>query len=50
VPNARVERLPDASHWVQVDRPEWVNALLLDFLADLRPAAVGAVIDAAARP
>ena len=33
VPNARVERLPDASHWVQNDRPERVNALLLDFLA-----------------
>ena len=32
VPNARVERLPDASHWVQQDRPERVNALLLDFL------------------
>jgi epoxide hydrolase 4 len=36
VPHARVERLPDASHWVHVDRPERVNALLLDFLADLR--------------
>jgi epoxide hydrolase 4 len=33
VPNARVERLPDASHWVQNDRPERVNQLLLDFLA-----------------
>ncbi len=32
VPNARVERLPDASHWVQLDRPERVNALLLEFL------------------
>jgi epoxide hydrolase 4 len=32
VPNARVERLPDASHFVQNDRPEQVNALLLDFL------------------
>jgi epoxide hydrolase 4 len=31
-PNARVERLPDASHWVQNDRPERVNQLLLDFL------------------
>jgi epoxide hydrolase 4 len=36
VPHARVERLPDASHWVHLDRPERVNALLLDFLADLR--------------
>jgi len=34
VPDARVERLPDASHWVQQDRPERVNALLLDFLED----------------
>jgi pimeloyl-ACP methyl ester carboxylesterase len=32
VPDARVRRLPDASHWVQQDRPERVNALLLDFL------------------
>jgi pimeloyl-ACP methyl ester carboxylesterase len=32
VPDARVERLPDASHWVQQDRPEKVNALLLEFL------------------
>lgn len=32
VPNARVERLPDASHWVQQDRPEKVNELLLGFL------------------
>jgi pimeloyl-ACP methyl ester carboxylesterase len=32
VPNARVEKLPDASHWVQMDRPEKVNSLLLEFL------------------
>jgi pimeloyl-ACP methyl ester carboxylesterase len=32
VPDARVERLPDASHWVQQDSPERVNALLLDFM------------------
>ncbi len=32
VPNCRVEMLPDASHWVQNDRPEKVNELLLDFL------------------
>ncbi len=37
VSNARVERLPDASHWVQLDRPERVNALLLDFLAPTKP-------------
>jgi pimeloyl-ACP methyl ester carboxylesterase len=28
VPNARVDHLPDAGHWVQLDRPEVVNALL----------------------
>jgi epoxide hydrolase 4 len=33
VPDARVERLPDASHWVRQDRPGKVSALLLDFLA-----------------
>ena len=32
VPNARLERLPTASHWVQNDEPERVNALLLGFL------------------
>jgi epoxide hydrolase 4 len=31
-PNARVVRLPDASHWVQNDRSERVNQLLLEFL------------------
>jgi pimeloyl-ACP methyl ester carboxylesterase len=36
VPRARLVRLPDASHWVQNDRPERVNALLLDFFAPLR--------------
>jgi len=32
VPNARVEFLPEASHWVQVDAPTRVNALLIPFL------------------
>jgi pimeloyl-ACP methyl ester carboxylesterase len=32
VPNLRVTRIPDASHWVQVDAPETVNAALLEFL------------------
>jgi len=32
VPDCRVTRIPDASHWVQVDRPERVNALLLEHL------------------
>ncbi|HZS01679.1 MAG TPA: alpha/beta fold hydrolase [Chloroflexota bacterium] len=39
VPTCRVERLPDASHWLQSDQPERVNALLLDFLrTPVRPA------------
>lgn len=33
VPHLRVERLPGASHWVQHDEPERVNALLREFLA-----------------
>lgn len=33
VPNARVEYLPDASHWVLHERPEQVNALLLEHFA-----------------
>jgi epoxide hydrolase 4 len=33
VPHVRVERLPDASHWVQHDEPERVNALLAEFFA-----------------
>jgi pimeloyl-ACP methyl ester carboxylesterase len=32
VPHVRVERLPHASHWVQLDEPERVNALLSAFL------------------
>jgi pimeloyl-ACP methyl ester carboxylesterase len=32
VPNVRVERIPEASHWVQHDAPERVNQLLIDFL------------------
>jgi pimeloyl-ACP methyl ester carboxylesterase len=34
VPNARVEMLPEASHWVQLDAPERVNELLLEHLRD----------------
>ena len=34
VPNLRVERLADVSHWVQVDQPEVVNKLLLEFLQE----------------
>ena len=32
VSNIRVERLPEASHWVQNDAPERVNDLLYEFL------------------
>ena len=32
VPNARVEYLSRASHWVQQDSPEEVNRLLAEFL------------------
>lgn len=32
VPHARVEFLPEASHWVQVDSPGRVNSLLVPFL------------------
>ncbi len=36
----RIEYIPDAGHWVQQEKPDVVNALLLDFLGDLiaRPA------------
>jgi pimeloyl-ACP methyl ester carboxylesterase len=33
VPDARVVRLPQASHWVQHDEPERVNALLTEFFS-----------------
>lgn len=32
VPDCRVVRLPDASHWVQADAPERANALMVAFL------------------
>ncbi|WP_158057517.1 alpha/beta fold hydrolase [Halorussus halophilus] len=32
VPDVRVERLPDASHWVQNDAPDRVNEALVEFL------------------
>ena len=32
VTDVRIERLPDASHWVQVDAPERVTELLVNFL------------------
>ena len=36
VPHARVEHLPQASHWLQSDEPDRVNRLLIDFLAEAR--------------
>lgn len=33
VPQLRVERIPNASHWVQVDAPERVNRAMLEFCA-----------------
>ena len=32
VPDLRVERIPEAGHWVMADAPERVNELLLAFL------------------
>jgi epoxide hydrolase 4 len=33
-PNIRVERIPDATHWVQMDAPGIVNQLIVDFLRE----------------
>ena len=33
----RVERLPDASHWVHHDEHERVNQLLIDFFGPALP-------------
>ncbi len=33
VPHQRVQRIPEASHWVQADAPARVNELLLSFLS-----------------
>jgi hypothetical protein len=30
----RVERIAEASHWVQADAPERVNQLMVDFLLE----------------
>jgi pimeloyl-ACP methyl ester carboxylesterase len=37
VPNLTIERIPDASHWVQADAPARVNELLIRFLAAVTP-------------
>jgi epoxide hydrolase 4 len=34
VPDVRVERIAEASHWVQADAPERVNQLMADFLLE----------------
>jgi pimeloyl-ACP methyl ester carboxylesterase len=34
VPDVRVERIPEATHWVQHDAPERVNELLIGFFDD----------------
>jgi epoxide hydrolase 4 len=39
VPNVRVERVPNASHWVQLDQPERVNTLMFDFLTERKASA-----------
>jgi pimeloyl-ACP methyl ester carboxylesterase len=36
VPEVRVERIAEASHWVQADAPERVNQLMVDFLQPIR--------------
>ena len=36
VPDVRVERIAEASHWVQADDPERVNQLIVDFLEPIR--------------
>jgi pimeloyl-ACP methyl ester carboxylesterase len=36
VPDVRVERIAEASHWVQADDPERVNQLMMDFLEQIR--------------
>ncbi len=37
VPNVRVMRFPDVSHWIQNDAPERVNHLMIDFLRETSP-------------
>ena len=35
VPDLRIERLPDASHWVMHEQPEILNALIRDFIENV---------------
>jgi hypothetical protein len=46
----RYERVEGAGHWLQLDAPDRVNALLLDFLAQHRRATVAATSAPAAAP
>ena len=32
VPDIRVERIPDSGHWIQQEKPELVNTLMMEFL------------------
>ncbi|HEY5002846.1 MAG TPA: alpha/beta hydrolase [Ktedonobacteraceae bacterium] len=34
VPNLKIEHIPDSGHWVQQEKPDEVNTLLLDFLSE----------------
>ncbi|MGE3076567.1 MAG: alpha/beta fold hydrolase [Dehalococcoidia bacterium] len=36
IPGIRMEHIEDCAHWTQQERPNEVNALLIDFLKDLR--------------
>ena len=36
IPNLRIEHIRNCAHWTQQERPDEVNALLVDFLGDLR--------------
>ncbi len=36
IPDLRIEHIKNCSHWTQQERPAEVNALMLDFLKDLR--------------
>ena len=40
VPNLRVIRFPDVSHWIQNDAPERVTRLMVDFLRDASPSRI----------
>ena len=37
VPNLTIERIPEASHWVQADAPARVNERLIRFLTGVTP-------------